>query len=277
MNAKRRAASLLLGVVLAACGSTPASPTPAGSFPPAPSPSPVVASGPAVAPSASPTGAPVVSPTAPTSTTAPSPASDPFVGMIVVTVSDDLVVRSEPRVGNDSIMYVPWLPLGTELTVLDGPVSGSGYAWYKVAPVSFAGLTGPGYGWVATAGRDGEAWIALAEGPARPSGVALAQASVVRAKADPKAARTAAASITALGLDLYRALLADPNLNLRRKNVVFSPTSIALALGMARAPLKEIALRLDHPFLFVLRDVETGAVLFMGRVVDPSVKGQGPV
>ena len=36
-------------------------------------------------------------------------------------------------------------------------------------------------------------------------------------------------------------------------------------------PRKTITLRLDHPFLFVLRDVETGAVLFMGRVVDPSV------
>jgi serine protease inhibitor len=32
-----------------------------------------------------------------------------------------------------------------------------------------------------------------------------------------------------------------------------------------------ITLRLNHPFLFVLRDRETGAVLFMGRVVDPSV------
>ena len=37
-------------------------------------------------------------------------------------------------------------------------------------------------------------------------------------------------------------------------------------------PLKVITLRLDQPFLFVLRDVETGAVLFMGRVVDPSVE-----
>jgi serine protease inhibitor len=36
-------------------------------------------------------------------------------------------------------------------------------------------------------------------------------------------------------------------------------------------PLKVITLRLNRPFLFVLRDVETGAVLFMGRVVDPSV------
>jgi serpin B len=37
------------------------------------------------------------------------------------------------------------------------------------------------------------------------------------------------------------------------------------------SPGKSITLRLDHPFLFALRDIETGAVLFMGRVVDPSI------
>lgn len=37
-------------------------------------------------------------------------------------------------------------------------------------------------------------------------------------------------------------------------------------------PLKVITLRLNRPFMFVLRDVETGAVLFMGRVADPSAK-----
>jgi serpin B len=42
-------------------------------------------------------------------------------------------------------------------------------------------------------------------------------------------------------------------------------------VGSVPSPRKTITLRLDHPFLFVLRDVETGAVLFMGRVVDPSV------
>ena len=42
-------------------------------------------------------------------------------------------------------------------------------------------------------------------------------------------------------------------------------------IGSRAVPRKTITLRLDHPFLFVLRDVETGAVLFMGRVVDPSV------
>ena len=36
------------------------------------------------------------------------------------------------------------------------------------------------------------------------------------------------------------------------------------------SPLTTRTLRLDHPFMFLLRDVETGAILFMGRVTDPS-------
>ena len=42
-------------------------------------------------------------------------------------------------------------------------------------------------------------------------------------------------------------------------------------VGAVPSPRKTITLRLDHPFLFFVRDLETGAVLFMGRVVDPSV------
>jgi serpin B len=33
---------------------------------------------------------------------------------------------------------------------------------------------------------------------------------------------------------------------------------------------KTITLRLDHPFLFFVRDLDTGAILFMGQVTDPS-------
>jgi serpin B len=53
----------------------------------------------------------------------------------------------------------------------------------------------------------------------------------------------------------------------------------ATAFGMGTggctgpSPGKSITLRLDHPFIFALRDIETGAVLFMGRVVDPTVTG----
>ena len=77
MNAKRRAASLLLGVLLAACGNTPASPTPEGSSP-APSPTPVATHGPTATP-ALPTASPAtmppsaVPPSTPIATRAPSP------------------------------------------------------------------------------------------------------------------------------------------------------------------------------------------------------------
>lgn len=35
-------------------------------------------------------------------------------------------------------------------------------------------------------------------------------------------------------------------------------------------PPSTVQLRLDHPFLFALRDIETGAVIFLGQVGDPS-------
>ena len=145
--------ALVAGCTSAATPSPPAAPTapptPAASAAPTPVASPVPT------PAPTPVASPMPSPT-------PS-ETDPFVGKVAVTVSDDLVVRSEPWVGADSEMYRPGLPLGTELTVLDGPVSGSGYTWYEVAPVSVPGLDGPGFGWVAMAARDGEPWIAVAE------------------------------------------------------------------------------------------------------------------
>ncbi len=254
--------ALLTGVALVVgCGSAASSPVPDGqtaqptTMPSAsaaatvPTPSAAIATPPAEPPTPVPTPTPTPTPAL--------PPPDPLVGKavagtVVVTVSDNLVVRSQPWVGadefgDDSEMYEPWLPLGTELLVLGGPEVGSGYAWYRVAPVSFAGLDGPGFGWVAAAGKDGEPWIGLpTTTAAEPPGVELARADVARAKANPKDAKTAAASITAFGIDLYRALLADPELSLAEKNAVFSPTSIALAIAMARAGAKgETASQMD--------------------------------
>ena len=47
-------------------------------------------------------------------------------------------------------------------------------------------------------------------------------------------------------------------------------TAVGMDTGGGPSPIKEVTLRLDRPFLFFVRDVETGAVLFMGRVTDPS-------
>jgi serpin B len=76
-------------------------------------------------------------------------------------------------------------------------------------------------------------------------GVNVARVDVARAVANPAAAKTAAASINAFGLDLLRAMLADGTLK-PDENAVFSPTSIALALAMARAGAKgETASQMD--------------------------------
>jgi len=50
-------------------------------------------------------------------------------------------------------------------------------------------------------------------------------------------------------------------------------TAVVMARAGSAAPSKPPAeLRADHPFLFVLRHVSSGAILFMGRVNDPSAK-----
>jgi serpin B len=47
-------------------------------------------------------------------------------------------------------------------------------------------------------------------------------------------------------------------------------TAVIMATrGMGRPQGEPIVVRFDRPFLFVLRDVRTGAVLFLGRVSDP--------
>ncbi len=45
-------------------------------------------------------------------------------------------------------------------------------------------------------------------------------------------------------------------------------TGIAMSLAMAMSPDK--TLTIDHPFLFVIRDLKSGQILFMGRVLDPT-------
>jgi hypothetical protein len=102
---------------------------------------------------------PVVEATAvPKSTSASSPTPrDIRRDATAITVVDDVRIRSKPRISDDSFKHEPLLPRGTPLYVLDGPVSASGYAWYEVAPLASRSLP---RGWVASASRDGEPWLA---------------------------------------------------------------------------------------------------------------------
>jgi serpin B len=44
----------------------------------------------------------------------------------------------------------------------------------------------------------------------------------------------------------------------------------AVVMGLTAAPAEVVQMAVDRPFVFFIRDVNTGAVLFLGRVVDPS-------
>jgi serpin B len=44
----------------------------------------------------------------------------------------------------------------------------------------------------------------------------------------------------------------------------------AVVIGDTAGPAEPVAVRLDRPFAFALRDRETGAILFLGHVTDPS-------
>lgn len=170
----------------------------------------------------------------------PSPSAAPVAplgglvpGALAVTVTDDLRVRSAPRVAEASLRYSPLLARGTPLVVMAGPVRASGYDWYRVAP---AGVTFDGDvtdGWVAAADHDGTPWIALADDPT--PGYKLAVATVDRGSPSVADARTAAASIEGFGVDLYRRMVTDKQLGFADKGMVFSPASVSMALGMARA------------------------------------------
>jgi serpin B len=44
----------------------------------------------------------------------------------------------------------------------------------------------------------------------------------------------------------------------------------AVVMQLTAAPESPPEVRVDHPFLFLIRDLETGTILFVGRVVDPN-------
>lgn len=44
----------------------------------------------------------------------------------------------------------------------------------------------------------------------------------------------------------------------------------AVVVGIESLPQIDVELTIDHPFIYLIRDTQTGAVLFLGRVVDPT-------
>jgi serpin B len=68
------------------------------------------------------------------------------------------------------------------------------------------------------------------------------------------------------------AVVHQANIDVDEKGTTAAAATAAV-MAASGYPGGPVTLTVDHPFLFALRDVPTGTVLFLGRVTDPSVKG----
>jgi serpin B len=60
------------------------------------------------------------------------------------------------------------------------------------------------------------------------------------------------------------------NIDVEEKGTEAAAATAVIGVFTSGPPPTEVVLRLDHPFLFALRDIETGAIVFLGEVGDPS-------
>jgi serpin B len=44
----------------------------------------------------------------------------------------------------------------------------------------------------------------------------------------------------------------------------------AVVMQLTSAPVLPVEVKVDRPFIFIIRDIETGAILFLGHVVNPA-------
>jgi serpin B len=67
------------------------------------------------------------------------------------------------------------------------------------------------------------------------------------------------------------AVIHQANIDVDEKGTT-AAAATAVVLRAVSAPDEPVTLRVDRPFLFALRDIQTGAILFLGRVVEPVVR-----
>jgi serine protease inhibitor len=68
------------------------------------------------------------------------------------------------------------------------------------------------------------------------------------------------------------AVIHQANLDLDEEGTE-AAAATGVVIGTTSAPLPPLAFKVDRPFLFALRDRPTGAILFLGRVVEPEIRG----
>lgn len=67
------------------------------------------------------------------------------------------------------------------------------------------------------------------------------------------------------------AVIHQANIDVDEKGTT-AAAATAVVLRASGMPLEPVVLNVDRPFLFALRDLQTGAILFLGRVVEPAIR-----
>jgi hypothetical protein len=102
---------------------------------------------------------PTIGPVVPPSSS-PGPNASPRPGILAAGSVADVVVtglrvRTAPTVDNTkSAKLEPLLGIGTQLQIIEGPVTADDYDWYLVQAIGL-----PHRGWVAAADHDGSPWV----------------------------------------------------------------------------------------------------------------------
>jgi serpin B len=68
------------------------------------------------------------------------------------------------------------------------------------------------------------------------------------------------------------AVIHQANIDVDENGTEAAAATAVVMRATSAGPGDPVTLIVDHPFLFALRDVETGAVLFLGRITDPSAR-----
>ena len=68
----------------------------------------------------------------------------------------------------------------------------------------------------------------------------------------------------------YRTCFTRRFVSVDEKGTEASPLPLLYCNGLRHSRPEPQPVVIDQPFIFLIRDIETGAIIFVGRVVDPS-------
>jgi serpin B len=83
-------------------------------------------------------------------------------------------------------------------------------------------------------------------------------------------ARADFSGITTAEQLVISAVIHQANIDVDEKGTE-AAAATAVVMRAGAMPAEPVTLRVDRPFIYALRDLPTGAILFLGRVTDPSI------